>query len=68
MKVFKNCDCERIREIRESYLIMRQLDHPFIAKAENLYINEGHSKCYLVMEACNYKNLRLYIDEQQEKG
>lgn len=56
-------DAEKIKGIKESFLILKQLDHPNILKTYNLYIEEFQEKCYLVSELCDYPDLRSYLQQ-----
>lgn len=41
---------------------MKQLDHPFILKAKNLFIEEETMRCYFTSEICKYEELRQFIE------
>jgi serine/threonine protein kinase len=56
-------DDEKIKGIKESFLILKQLDHPNILKTYYLYIEQFQEKCYLVSEFCDYPDLRTYLQK-----
>ena len=61
VKIWKNAEEDIIKDIKHSFLLLKQLDHPYLLKVEDLYIEKNTSKCFLVSEICNYHDLRYYL-------
>lgn len=48
VKIWKNPADDIVKDIKDSFLLLKQLDHPYLLKARELYIQQSSSKCYMV--------------------
>lgn len=69
----KQKDLELFQSIREGYRILKKLQHENIIQSKNLFINEKFMTCFMVIEYCEWQDLKAYIRskpviERQEAG
>ena len=50
-----------MHSIRESYQILKELDHEYILEGKYLYIDEKRMTSYMVSELCDYPDLRNFM-------
>lgn len=64
VKVVRQKEPEMVKQIKKQFIVMRNLSHDHILKAYNLFINEKTGVTHLVLEYCEYDNLRVYLEKQ----
>ena len=67
VKIWKGCSEDIVRDIKHSFLLLRQLSHPYLLKAEELFVEADLSKCYMVSEVCQYRDLRVFLEAKAAK-
>lgn len=61
VKVIKKKDQDIIRSLKTQFRILKNLDHPSIIKAYNLFIDEKCGISHLVLEYSSWPNLRFHL-------
>ena len=67
VKIWKNRDEDIVRDIKQSFLLLKQLNHPYLLKAHELYIDSANSRCYMVSDVCQFHDLRHFLEEKAAK-
>jgi calcium-dependent protein kinase len=61
VKVIKKKDQDIISNLKTQFRILKNLDHPNVVKAYNLFIDEKIGIHHLVLELCDSPNLRFHM-------
>lgn len=57
VKILRTCEEEIFALMRKTFLLQKELNHPNIVKAYQLFLNQKGARIHLVMEYCPYEPL-----------
>lgn len=61
-KIMRNQDAEAILKIKQQFKLLKTLDLPTLASAHWLFISERESTCRLLLDLCEWRDLRSQLD------
>ena len=62
-KIMRNQDAETILKIKQQFKLQKTLDLPTLVRAHWLFISERESTCRLILDFCQWRDLRTQLNE-----
>ena len=62
-KIMRNQDAETFLKIKQQFKLLKTLNLPTLVGAHQLFISERESTCRLLLDLCEWPDLRSHLDQ-----